>query len=199
MALRKNIALFGVTFAMVLAITGCASLSPPPVKISSVPADRVLAPVSLAVNAGQIVSTYDVPALSHLQQNFVRSGLFRDVALGIGQYPRILRVDFTADCNGHIGEQLGGIAAAATLYVVPHPVTCRYQLQVKVYQFGRLTAERHYSADYTKVIGVIYGQTHFSGDSAGADTVFSSLVDDFIRNPPIPLDRDTQREPDKTT
>lgn len=100
--------------------------------------ENALVPVNLFLNTGQVLDRRTAEELMYLQQHIADSGLFEKVHFGVSPWPYSVRMEAVIDCTPSAGEAAGAIAAAATLFLVPHPETCSYKIKADFFDGANL-------------------------------------------------------------
>lgn len=178
-----------LSVSCMLLLAGCGDMPLQPMTLQH--REDALVPVNLLLNSGQILDVRMAEELIYLQKQITNSGLFAGVQVGTSPWPYTLRADANIDCSMGIGEAAGAIAASATMFIVPHTETCVYSIKAAFFEGAKLIDTRNYSTPYKKTIDV-FGHTQVRGDQEGLDAVYAKMLDDCLKNPPLPRAKATK-------
>lgn len=150
------------TFALLL-LGGCAS-SPPikQVELVTTKAMVPLVPTRLLMNPRTSVPRFYVSRLDYLQKHLVESGAFRALGPQIVS-PVTIEATLALGSDAPASESAGQILSAATLFVVPAPVSGYNTLKVDVYLQGIFIRHYEYREDYRTTTSI------FSVSGIGTD------------------------------
>lgn len=180
--IRRKVVSALTLLSCVVLLYGC-TVPPKPEAVQA--GENALVPVNLLLNSGQIQNYYSAEQLMYLQKQIKNSGLFAGVRYGMSPWPYTVSMDATIDCSYDAEHFVVGLAAAATLELIPHTETCAYKIKADFFDGRRLLATRQYSTPYTKVLDLL-GGTEITGNEKGLSKVYAKMVKDCLKNPPLP-------------
>lgn len=135
--------------ALLLAANMTACSTAPSVKPIAAPiaaGDRFV-PINFALDAGAYITMQDAVVAQHLSDAVSNSGRFVRVERKLATWPQTILMTYRWEPSKSAGELAGVLASAATLMIIPAPLTEQHTIKVEILERGIPVKEFNYTEE----------------------------------------------------
>lgn len=184
--------LHGATLAVSIGLSACSSAPVAKQTLAPIAPDDRYVPVNFALDAGEYISVHEAAVARHLSETFRNSGRFVRVERNVATWPQTLLMTYRWQPSRSAGEFAGAMASAATLLIVPAPLTEQHTLKVEILQGGIPVKEFSYTEEVKTSLSLFNDPVE--DRKLGVERLLNRFYADLAESKVIPRAKDVLRQ-----
>ena len=172
-----------IAILTLFALSACTATAPKPAAYQLDENNKYL-PVNMDIYAGEYVTPQMSNIVRYMQESFVGSNLFSDVSAGFKRWPLTIQLKYEITRDFDALEFAGTMVSAATLLIVPAPMSEHHKLEANIYSGAQMIK----SYKYDEKVGITMSLFHNPEEArkAGARLLINKFFSDLAKDQVIP-------------